>query len=99
MRETRLPAVACLACGKIMDAATTLTGDHGPRSGDISLCLYCGHLAAFDAELRLRPLTDAEIVEIAGAPVIIEAQKARGAIMAKKPKASKRGQGRPPAAV
>jgi hypothetical protein len=82
MRETRTPPCACLACGKVMDAVTSFDGDHRPKPDDITICLYCGHVMAFGERLRLRPLTDAEMVEIAGNRTILAARRARAAVMA-----------------
>jgi hypothetical protein len=78
-RSARTPSSACLECGKPLDGATGLGHRHKPRPGDISVCLYCGHLQAFDGQLRLRPLTDKEMVEIAGDPAIIAAVTVAGA--------------------
>lgn len=77
--DHRLAACACLGCGQVLDAATVTDGkDVEPHEGAISLCWYCGHLQAFDAELKFRPLTDEEIVEIAGHPEIVLANTIRG---------------------
>jgi hypothetical protein len=94
MRETRTPPGACLACGKIVDAVTSLDGGHRPKPNDITLCLYCGHIMAFGEGLRMRPLTDAEMVEIAGDRTLLKAQRARAAVMGHKRPAD--GRSRPP---
>ena len=66
------PVVVCASCGKSMDAASNADEAHTPpHPGDISICLYCGHLMLFDSDLCLRALTDAEIVEVAGDPRIV----------------------------
>jgi hypothetical protein len=43
-----------------------------------AICFYCGHVMAFDAALRLRPLTDEEMLEAAGDPRILAIQTGRG---------------------
>jgi hypothetical protein len=79
-RETRLPKCACLNCGKVLDAATSMEG-HAPHEGGVSICFDCGHVAIFDAQLMFRPPTDAEMLEIAGHPVLVQVQKARAEAM------------------
>lgn len=74
----RVPLSPCVSCGHPNDSSTPLRKDHTPSSGDISICLYCGHIAAFAEDLTLRALTSAEICEVAGSPEILFAQKVRG---------------------
>jgi len=72
-----IPVSSCTNCGTILDAATSV-GDHGiPSEGDVTICIKCGHIMAFDSDLALRDLTGEEIVEFAGDPRIIAIQKAR----------------------
>lgn len=71
----------CLACKHRLDAAQDVYGDQLPSSGDITICLYCGHVMAFADDLSLRELTDEEVREIAGDPRIIAAQRARAGVM------------------
>lgn len=65
-----------------MDGAAVVgdTGEIHPSPGDITVCMYCGHLMAFDRKLRFRQLTDAEMIEVAGDERIIAVSKARKAI-------------------
>jgi hypothetical protein len=49
--------------------------DFTPRPGDLTVCLYCGHLQAFDADLKLRNLTDEEMHAIAGDEKLLAAQR------------------------
>jgi len=74
----------CLACGVQVDAVTAAFGDHTPTPGDMTLCLYCGHIMAFANDLRLRELTDAEAHAIAGDRKILAVQKARQEVMKKR---------------
>ena len=78
---TRTQPAACLDCGKVLDSATGLGHKSRPKPGDISICFDCGHLQAYDWNLQFRPLTDEEMVDIAGDPVIVAAQKARGEVL------------------
>ena len=75
------PSFACLDCGAVNPAQTGVTGKARPSPGDISICWTCGHLMAFaDADGRVRALTDAEIVEIAGDPRIVRINTLRAQV-------------------
>lgn len=54
-------AYACKICGSVLDAAS---GFGVPQKDDISICLYCGNIAIFNADFTFRPPTDDERVEI-----------------------------------
>lgn len=72
----------CTACNYEIDSATSFQDERAsPNSGDISICLQCGHLMAFADDLSLRDLTDKEIVEIAGMPEIVRLNNARAKVM------------------
>ena len=77
----RLKKDKCLACGTVIDCASGVTTESKPKPGDITICLYCGHLMAFDNELMVRTLTDAEMLEVAGNKDILEIQRVRGEVM------------------
>lgn len=65
MGKHRLPLSHCLRCGNKLDAASSGEGDEElPAEGDLSLCIYCGHLATYKADLTLRLLSDAELDEL-----------------------------------
>ena len=72
----RLKPDRCLGCGYVCDAAAAVDGDDMPNSGDITICIECGHIMAFGLDLRLRALTDAEMHTVAGDRRIIVAQRA-----------------------
>jgi hypothetical protein len=74
----------CAACSRDLDAHTCLTDDANPSPGDISVCWHCGHIAAYAGNMTLRELTAAEIHEVAGARIILAAQKARELLRNKK---------------
>jgi len=71
---TRTLKTKCTNCQLELDGATHPTMDIGPKPGDISVCVYCGHVMAFTDTLGLRDLTDAEIVAVAGDKQLLEAQ-------------------------
>ena len=73
----------CLGCGKFVDAATGVFGARTPESGDVTVCLYCGHLMVFRefrGRLQLDNPTDKEIHAIAGDKRILAVQRTRGKI-------------------
>jgi hypothetical protein len=73
-----VPPCACLACGKIVNAATSVgEADHWPEPGAITICIGCGHLMAFDDNLCLRELTSQEMYDIAGDRRVLAIQRAR----------------------
>jgi hypothetical protein len=76
-------AFACLDCGGIVDAASDATSGEparAPQAGDIAICFHCQHVMAYgDKPGEVRPLTDQEIIDIAGDKSIVEAQNALGA--------------------
>ena len=55
--------------------------DDAPSPGDITVCLHCGHIMAFDDGLKLRELTAEEAHEIAGDKRILTIQEARAKVM------------------
>lgn len=72
----------CVSCGYVTDSATEpYAPGLSPSSGDISICLRCGHIAAFDDDLSLRELTAEEAHEVAGDKDILAIQAARGKVM------------------
>lgn len=68
----------CLNCNEQLDGATPVGEKAYPAEGDISMCAYCGHLATFDADHKLRDLTDEEMDEATSHPdvqAVIEARR------------------------
>lgn len=46
----------CTECGHKLDAHTDVQGaDEKPTEGDVSICLYCGHLTQYDADGKRGP--------------------------------------------
>lgn len=72
-----VPPSSCLGCGKPNDVATPTKGDATLEPGAISVCFYCGHIAAFDESMRLRDLTSDEMKMVAGDRHLLAIQKAR----------------------
>lgn len=73
--KKKVPVSVCVSCGESNDSFTSVKADDArPKSGDISICLYCGHVAIYDDNLTLRELTDDEMYEIAGHPILLRAQ-------------------------
>lgn len=52
-----VPASMCPACGYIVDAALNATpergGNHGPKVGDLSVCMNCGEVLMFKRGLQV----------------------------------------------
>lgn len=49
----------CPECGKVTNRAESIEdGSTTPEVGDISLCLYCGSINQFDADLNIHPVAD-----------------------------------------
>lgn len=50
----------------------------------ISICVNCGHIAMMEWGSGPRPLTDQEMYDVAGEPMIVEAQRARARYVAER---------------
>jgi len=89
----------CLGCGARIDASSIFAGDpsRSPGEGDITICLHCRHVMAYKADLSLRPLTDEEIVEVAGDPRLVSMIDLVGAYQKDKELETRRREGRPQA--
>lgn len=82
-KAINIPPSNCSECGTKLDCGGSLDGA-GLKPGDISVCLYCGNLAALGEDLKLRPLTDEEMHRLAGNPVLLKTQAIRADFMKKK---------------
>jgi len=61
----RIESSRCLQCNNKLDAVTESTGDNlAPDENSISICFYCGHLAMFDSQLRLREPSPEELQNV-----------------------------------
>ncbi len=80
-----MPECACLVCAAPLDSCNTQSGGT-PSPGDLSLCVYCGNIAAFGDDLQLRAIPQEEYralpenirIEIEGARAIIRSSKHGG---------------------
>jgi hypothetical protein len=75
--DHHIPKSACLSCGEPLEGATCVGHDSAPAVGDVTICIYCGHLMAFDTDLKLRELSDEQVREMAGDGRILAVQRAR----------------------
>jgi hypothetical protein len=49
----KLPESKCPTCGYVMDSATCIEKKaYRPKPGDLSICLKCGEILIFKADLR-----------------------------------------------
>lgn len=78
----RTTSSKCTACDKQVDAATPVDDaealDSRPSAGDATVCLGCGHIMIYAADLSLRDPTEEEMAEIAGDRRILAINKWRG---------------------
>jgi hypothetical protein len=77
-----VPPTQCTACDKPIDAATPVDDAEElaarPSAGDATVCLGCGHIMIYAADLSLRDPTEEEMAEIAGDRRIVAINKWRG---------------------
>jgi len=69
----------CLNCKKELDACSVINEDGSaevPDDGDITICIYCGHVMAFDKHAKLRQITDREMHAVAGDPRLVAISQA-----------------------
>jgi hypothetical protein len=61
----RVPESACPKCGEPLDTVGCATDldESPPAHGDLTICLDCGTVLCFEADLQLRTATAAEIAE------------------------------------
>lgn len=70
----------CLHCNHPLTAVGMVErGDPAPSAGDFTVCLYCGHLMVFLADLTVRGPSDSEMLEIAGDRELLQVQAFREA--------------------
>lgn len=74
----RIDAGACLKCHAPMTASTSVDGTSAPEPGDVTVCLYCGHLMEFGADLKLIEPSDETIVSFVGNPDLLKAMRITG---------------------
>lgn len=54
----------CLDCGHQLSLGSDAFGDAEPHPGDFSVCIACGSLCVFQADMSLRRPTEAELGEL-----------------------------------
>jgi hypothetical protein len=67
LTTTEVPAYTCPTCGDLNDAASN---EHGatPSEGDVSMCVNCGEITMFNADLSQRIPTEEEMAAIRSDP-------------------------------
>lgn len=75
-KSREVPKSRCPACGESHHMACSINGIHKPTPGDITICIDCAHVMAFDNNLLLRNLTKEEEAEIES-NLLIKQAKAR----------------------
>jgi hypothetical protein len=60
MTITLTPENFCPMCGENLSAATGVKEDTTPKTGDISICIYCGEYLVFDEDLRSQSMSQEE---------------------------------------
>lgn len=63
-RTTKTEETSCPVCGMKIGAATSTEGDHRPKAGDLSVCLYCATPLVFTEGLKLRKMTDLDLLAL-----------------------------------
>jgi hypothetical protein len=76
MKTTELPRSECLNCGHPLDRATSATGDHTAKPGDVTLCIRCSHIMIFTDEMGFRDPTEKELADIAADADVMRAAAA-----------------------
>jgi hypothetical protein len=65
-KTTRHVESLCTNCGIVIDASTIVGIERSPQPGNIGICMKCSHVMAYDENIKLRDLTDEEVIAIAG---------------------------------
>jgi hypothetical protein len=82
----RVPWSRCTGCGKRVDGATPIDDETAtPDPGDVTVCIYCGHVMAYTDDLQLRDLTDAETRDIEADEKILAVMQLRTIMLKKRP--------------
>lgn len=88
--DSEVPDSQCCECGYGLDR---VTGPTVPKEGDFSLCINCGSLNIFNADLTLRQPNDEEIFSAAKDSDIQSARKAILIVKACRGSVEKEGNG------
>lgn len=63
-----MPTCNCPYCGHEFNRASSLTDKSKPSPGDLTLCIKCSLVMAFDDDLRVRPLNAGELKDLLTQP-------------------------------
>jgi hypothetical protein len=83
-RTTRIPAQRCRRCNYPFKASTYFHGQAQPFEGCASICIECGLLQIFSADMILRDPTPEEKYELERNQQVIDLQFARAALPPRK---------------
>lgn len=64
MKTTEIAQDTCPECGKNMDRATSLTGDHVPAPGDITVCIKCAKILKFSSDMKLEKKASGDLDQL-----------------------------------
>lgn len=82
---TTMANITCTKCGAKNDAHTEARDETAvPKNGDLSICLYCGHITAYVVSpegITVRELTEEEAADIAKSDYIQALVMARKKVM------------------
>jgi hypothetical protein len=85
-----IPKQKCGACGfQFLFTTAAQNKRLQPIEGCVSICAACGHLAIFDADLKLREPTSDEHAQLEMNPDILKAQIYRASVIGDKLKPKK----------
>lgn len=80
----------CPYCFYETDCASSITGEHKPHPGSISICINCGEAGIFDEMLAIRTMTEDDIEET-DSDIMAMVRKAKGFLKATKPNTPRSG--------
>lgn len=81
--------VACPYCGTDMDGAMGVTGESGPKDGDVNICVYCTEFSTYEGG-QLRAPTDEERRGYLGDVLLLRARAAVRTWLTRHPDLDKR---------
>ena len=83
----KLPIQLCLNCGRKSECCSTTEQNwqKAPVEGDITICVGCGYVMAFDKDLRFRVLTIAEQAAVFSDPHVQRALAVRERVQSQRP--------------
>jgi hypothetical protein len=80
VKENVTPPGRCPGCRYQFDRASSLAGEHEPSADDFTLCLKCGAILRFNADLTIREASPADL-ETLDLETYEEIQRIRSAIV------------------